>query len=193
MPMPGTASRKEKRAAASRVSPSVRAIVIVTPEREVPGISASACAQPIRIASRQPTEYSSRAARPKRSAIHMRAPKTASSVATATGLRSFSSISPPKARPTTPTGIVPITMHQARRASGVIPPPANEPNQARVIARSSRRKYATTANSVPTCTATSKASPWSCQPSRYGTSTRWPELEIGRNSDSPWTIARTMA
>ncbi len=53
--MPGTASRKEKRAAASRVSPSVRAIVIVTPEREVPGISASACAQPIRIASRQPT------------------------------------------------------------------------------------------------------------------------------------------
>ena len=28
----------------------------------------------------------------------------------------------------------------------------------------------------------------SVQPSRYGTRMRWPELEIGRNSVSPWTI-----
>ena len=76
-PMPGTASRNENRAAPSRVRPSVRAIVIVTPEREVPGMSASACAQPISSASRQPTEYSSRSRRPKRSASHIRSPNSA--------------------------------------------------------------------------------------------------------------------
>ena len=34
--MPGTASRNENRALATRVSPSARAMVIVTPEREMP-------------------------------------------------------------------------------------------------------------------------------------------------------------
>ena len=33
----------------------------------------------------------------------------------------------------------------------------------------------------------------SFQPSRYGTRMRWPELEIGRNSVSPWTIPMTNA
>ena len=54
----------EKRAAADRVSPNARPAVIVTPERDVPGISDSACAQPIITASRQPTLYSSRCWRP---------------------------------------------------------------------------------------------------------------------------------
>ena len=38
----GTASRKAKRAAASRVRPRPSAAVMVTPERDVPGTSASA-------------------------------------------------------------------------------------------------------------------------------------------------------
>ena len=37
----GASSRNEKRAAASRVRPSARPAVIVTPEREVPGASAT--------------------------------------------------------------------------------------------------------------------------------------------------------
>ena len=42
--MPGTASRKENLAAPERDRPSARPAVMVTPEREVPGISARACA-----------------------------------------------------------------------------------------------------------------------------------------------------
>ena len=51
--MPGIASRNEKRAAPERDRPSARPAVIVMPEREVPGMSASACAQPIRSACGQ--------------------------------------------------------------------------------------------------------------------------------------------
>src|SRR5215210_6164812 len=40
---------------------------------------------------------------------------------------------------------------------------------------------------------TSKVSPGSSQPSASGTSTRWPEDEIGMNSVRPWTAPRTRA
>jgi len=40
--MIGVASRKEKRAAARRSNPKASAVVIVTPERETPGIIAKA-------------------------------------------------------------------------------------------------------------------------------------------------------
>ena len=43
----GTDSRNEKRAAAARSKPSSRPALIVAPERDTPGISASACAKPI--------------------------------------------------------------------------------------------------------------------------------------------------
>ena len=109
----------EKRAAALRSSPSARAMVMVTPEREVPGISASACAQPISRAWCQSIEYSSLSRRPKRSASHMSSPNKVSVPATNSGLRSICSISPPNSSPAAPTGIVPMTTHQARRASGV--------------------------------------------------------------------------
>ena len=138
--MPGTASRNENRAAPKRVSPSARPIVIVTPEREVPGISASACAQPISSASRQPTEYSSRRFAPSQSASHIRIPNTESVPATNSGLRSICSMKSLNSSPTMPTGTVPIRTHQASRPSAVNPRPASELNQARAIARSSRRK-----------------------------------------------------
>ena len=44
----GIDSKKENRAAAFRVNPKAKPAVIVTPEREVPGISAMACAHPIK-------------------------------------------------------------------------------------------------------------------------------------------------
>ena len=46
--------KKEKRAAAFRVNPSIKPAVIVMPEREVPGISANACAKPKIIAPFSP-------------------------------------------------------------------------------------------------------------------------------------------
>ena len=36
------------------------------------------------------------------------------------------------------------------------------------------------------------AAPGSSQPTNAGTMRRWPVLEIGRNSVSPWTMPRTM-
>ena len=47
-------NKNEKRAALSRLKPSIKPIVIVIPEREVPGIKATACARPISIAPLNP-------------------------------------------------------------------------------------------------------------------------------------------
>ena len=52
--MMGVESRKEKRAAVSRFILRKRPAVMVTPERETPGITASACATPTRNESRSP-------------------------------------------------------------------------------------------------------------------------------------------
>ena len=41
------------------------------------------------------------------------------------------------------------------------------------------------------CTMTSVNRPWSGQPVSAGTSSRWPEEEIGRNSVMPWMRAST--
>jgi hypothetical protein len=54
----GMDSRNEKRDAPSRLMPANSAAVIVMPEREVPGISASACAKAMKATSRQPIVYS---------------------------------------------------------------------------------------------------------------------------------------
>ena len=44
--MIGIDIKNEKRAAALRVRPNIKPAVIVIPERDVPGISANACAKP---------------------------------------------------------------------------------------------------------------------------------------------------
>ena len=49
--MIGVDIRKENRAASSLVSVKKRAVVIVLPERDTPGIIAKACERPIQIAS----------------------------------------------------------------------------------------------------------------------------------------------
>ena len=53
--------------------------------------------------------------------------------------------------------------------------------------------------SVPMCSATSKAFSSDSLPAKsshsksHGTSSRWPDELMGRNSDSPWTMPSTMA
>ena len=64
---------------------------------------------------------------------------------------------------------------------------------ARMSRIQSRQNTARTATSVPQCSATSKASPGSCHPNSQGTRMRCALEEIGKNSESPWTMPRTMA
>ena len=62
----------------------------------------------------------------------------------------------------------------------------------------SRQKYTTAPTNVPMCRATSNVL-FSCsfvrmlQWNSHGTRMRWPELETGANSVSPWTMPRTIA
>ena len=53
--MAGIESKKEKRAALSRDNPNSKPIVMVIPERDVPGINATACARPINIVPLKPS------------------------------------------------------------------------------------------------------------------------------------------
>ena len=69
----------------------------------------------------------------------------------------------------------------------------SEASQARAMRTRSARKYRTTAAIVPSWITAVNAAPGSSQPTIAGTIRRWPLLEIGRNSVSPWTIPRTTA
>jgi hypothetical protein len=113
--MPGTDSRNAKRAAASRVSPSASATVIVMPERDVPGTSASAWPMPISRAWPMVRSVSWRLRLPKRSTRYNTMPNTASWNATMNGLRRFSSMKPLNSSPASPTGIVPMPRLNAMR------------------------------------------------------------------------------
>ena len=66
--MMGAESKKEKRAAASRVKPRKSPVAIVIPERLMPGSRAMACATPMTTASMKPSVSSGRRATVKRSA-----------------------------------------------------------------------------------------------------------------------------
>jgi hypothetical protein len=65
---------------------------MVTPERDVPGISASACATPIAIACGQPRPYSLPVPRLRRSAAYINTPNTVSVPAMKSGWRKCSSM-----------------------------------------------------------------------------------------------------
>jgi len=78
----------------------------VIPLRDVPGITASACAAPIAIASSRPTLASSRRLRPAASARHISSPTTISIVPITKGLRHVVSACLLKSNPATPTGTV---------------------------------------------------------------------------------------
>ncbi len=81
-------------------------------------------------------------------------------------------------------------MRRGRRGAGRRRGPGS---QRRGAATQSRQKAKATAASVPRCSATSKARPLSGQPMSQGTTIRWPELLMGRNSPSPCRMPRTTA
>src|ERR1035438_4713484 len=66
------------------------------------------------------------------------------------------------------------------------------PKPCATICTQSRAKYRSTASSVPRCSAISKSSPSNCHPKSHEVRYRWAVLDIGRNSVSPWTTARTI-
>ena len=112
----GIRSRNENRAAASRSSPENRPAVIVTPERDTPGISARICDSPISVA--RPSPVSEMPARcGVRSAIQSRIPKVASRIAICHGSPSLVSIQSSPAAPTTAAGIVASPIAHAIRSS----------------------------------------------------------------------------
>ena len=92
---------------------------MVIPEREVPGMSASAWATPTTAASHQVSSSSSRRRAPARSAHHSSRPKPIEVEAMTSGLRAAEATRWYASSPARPTGMVPSATAQARRASVV--------------------------------------------------------------------------
>ena len=196
-PMPGTASRNENRAAPSRVRPSVRAIVMVTPERDVPGISASACAQPISSASRQPTEYSSRCA----ASETVRKPHQESETRQGGGdeqripQQPLDHVAEQPVRRAA-TGIDAENARTRRDApSGVSGHGRRASRTTRAASRAAARESRTRLrSSVPDMYRRRRMrGPGPATRRNAAPGSRWPELEIGRNSERPCTMARMIA
>ena len=104
------------RAAAGRRRPKSIATVIVAPDRDTPGTSAAACAQPIQNASASVRLSSVRRLAPTRSASSSPTAPSASIAAAMPGVRSRVSMRPLNARPATTAGIVPTASSQMSRA-----------------------------------------------------------------------------
>ena len=188
----GVASRNEKRAALMRESPAARPAVMVTPERETPGTSASACANPRPSATPHPGRAVSRPGGRKRSAAHSRKPNTISITAWSGSERSACSAALSSSLPATAPGTVASASHpHSRQAS---PRRAgSRANASRSSCHQSRANASSRASSVPPWSATSNATPEYFQPSRRGIRYRWALLETGRNSVRPWTAPSTAA
>jgi hypothetical protein len=140
--MIGVASRKAKRAASSLLSPASSPALMVAPEREKPGISPIACAVPTNPASRQLM----RATRSSEPAL----------AGEANTLRSgFSASSPMR-----PTGMVPTTSSQPRRAwtsSSRTSRSRSDRSRPLAISFQSLRKKKNRTSAVARCVATRKA------------------------------------
>src|SRR5919197_876895 len=208
--MIGVASRNAKRAASLFDSPTSRPPPIVAPEREKPGIRASACAVPTPKAPRQPTWRAIRAsssastctARRRRSSAPksrkpLRIRKTAAERGEANTCRSLCSSS----RPRIPAGIVPTTSSQpsfASTSSGAISRSRRLRPSPRRIRTQSRQKKPSRTIAVARCVATRKVRKyesfwWMFQPRSFGRTTLWPRLETGKSSETPWSRPRTTA
>ena len=117
-------------------------------------------------------------------------PNTISVVPTMYRLRAAVSIWSRKMNPKMTIGMVPITRYQPMRAlrslrsEGVV----HERTHVVAMRSRSRQKYRTTASIVPSWMMAVKRAPGSFHPKKAGASSRWPELEMGRNSVSPWMI-----
>ena len=101
------------------------------------------------------------------------------------GLLRLTSIHSPPNRPISPAGKEARIMHQARWC--VFGDPWRS-NNALVKSISSLRKNIIMARRVPKCRMASRARPWSSKLNKIGANIKCPELEIGRNSVSPWIM-----
>ena len=108
----------------------------------------------------------------------------ASVAAIKSGARRFSSAHLSSNFPMIAPGMAEMTRHQKSLRSVSLP----RPSAAEISRIQSRQKTASTAASVPQCSATSNASPGSSHPIAHGKSVRCALEEIGRNSASPCTM-----
>ena len=130
------------------------------------------------------------------SASHIIRDPKASVDAMRSGLRKAVSTIVSNFIPTTTAGMVASPIYHMSLASCRAALPLATLSVALPRLNQSRRKYHSTAASVPTCSETSKArlfmsSP--CQPVAHWARIRWPELLIGRNSVRPCIMPRIIA
>src|SRR5436305_996996 len=111
------------------------------------------------------------------------------------GSRRVSSAHSLNSLPTTAAGMDETKSAQNSRRSGSDPMRRSSRLEApaRMSRIQSRQNTTSTATRVPQCSATSKARPGSCHPSSQGKRIRCALEEMGRNSESPCTMPRTMA
>ena len=137
---------------------------MVAPERETPGISAAAWNRPYRMPCGQVRSFSSRVLRaPRRSATASTIATPASIATVIHRLRSVESIASWNSSPSTTMGTEPTMTSQPIRASGspLATFPVSEPIHCVMIRQMSRRKYTSTAVSVPSCVTAVNAAPGS--------------------------------
>src|SRR6185369_3315771 len=191
----GMLRRNENRALASLVNPNARPAVMVMPERDTPGTSASAWARPTPIAVPQPGTRSSRPGLENRSTAHSSTPNPMSSdamIGTAFGSeRSLSSRSPSFQPAMSPGTVATARVPNSRRASRCLVVSGEKKSTA--MRRQSSRYANTSASSVPAWSAMSNVVPAYGQPSSVGNRNRWALLEIGSSSVRPWTMPSTNA
>ena len=168
--------------------------MIVAPERDVPGISANACAKPIFSASVQRSSSTLRMRtlsgllRCRRSAQRMTSAPAMNAAATGTGANSRALIAPPKASPSTAAGRKAIRRFSTKRCA---PRSRGSP---RATAKSLARYSQQTATMAPAWMTISNS--FARSPVKFSSdpaTIRWPVEDTGRNSVRPSTRPRMAA
>ncbi len=177
--MIGSAAWRDRRLAERRSNRNSRAAVNVAPFLDTPGASAHACPSPISTASRAVASSWGRSAG-RRSAAARTTPATSCAPATPRGDPSRSSIGRSNRKAASPGGMNVSACRRSRR-----------PSISRRTSATSCRSAIKSAPAVPACSATSNdlrvssSSSAYDHPSSAGTSTRWPDDEMGSSSAGP--------
>ncbi|HJO06325.1 MAG TPA: hypothetical protein QGG37_03180, partial [Chloroflexota bacterium] len=175
----------------TRAMPRKRAVVMVMPEREMPGMKATTWDKAMTSQGRKPVVGEVSAGPAARSAAQSRTPPRMSARATIQGSRKTVSMDDSARIAMMPTPAVPTTM--AVRRGRALPVARRASTSS---SRHWRRRAAKAATPVPKWTATAKVRPVSSgesHPAAQGTRIRCPELLMGRNSVIPWTVPRMTA
>ena len=186
----GTTIKKEKRAAFSRSIPSSTELLIVAPEREMPGRIAMAWATPMMMASHQPTSLSVGLAR---SAKNSSKPVMSSIPATSGIWRSnkVSMVSSSKS-PTAAAGIIDRIILRLKRVASL----SLKANKPAMISAISLRNTTIVLSAVAACSTTvisRLSSAALVSPKKNLANSKCPLLLTGRNSVSPCTMPRRAA